>query len=701
MRGDEESTLRALHEVATDIRDLDSRAAVCRRAVEAAEQVLAFDHCAVSLERDGRLPIVASSSGFDTDTVATLSADEGLAGRAYQTGESLLMNDAAASDIVEEDDRFDVALTVPLGDHGVFQAVRASADPFEEADRDLGELLCSHVAQALDRLDRERRLEARNETLADSERRTRKVQSVTEDLIDADNRRGVATRIVDAARDVFTLPLSGVHLYDESRDVLAGVAATSAVARELGEVPDYACDGGTTQQTVWDIYESGEPLVVADVRSDDRVRAEGSPVRSLIVHPLGDHGVYILSSTDPKDFDRTDVALADLLASTATAAMDQIAHRRDLERYRTVVETVPDGVFLLDEAGTMRQVNDAWADIVGYDHDDLAGEPFQLLVEDGVIDEHIVETYLDTIRQLLSSETDRRSAAFVTELRPADGTGAHTYEVHLRLLPYDDSFQGVAGVVRDVTERVEQQRELERENERLDEFASIVSHDLRNPLGVARGSLELAAETGEQAHFDRCERSLDRMETLIDDLLTLSRAGETVGSVGTVALDEIAFRGWAVVETDGADLAVETAASLRADEGRLRQLLENLFRNAVEHGSTGSRTGSDDAVEHGSTDPLSQAAEDAAEHGGGTVQVTVGALDDGFYVADDGPGIPEDERENLFESGYTTSDSGTGFGLAIVQQIADAHGWSVRATESAAGGARFEVSGVEFADDAQ
>jgi signal transduction histidine kinase len=76
------------------------------------------------------------------------------------------------------------------------------------------------------------------------------------------------------------------------------------------------------------------------------------------------------------------------------------------------------------------------------------------------------------------------------------------------------------------------------------------------------------------------------------------------------------------------------------------------------------------------------------------VTVTVGDLADdaGFFVADDGPGIPPDERETVFEAGHSTAPDGTGFGLAIVDGIADAHGWTVRVTDSATGGARFEFS---------
>ena len=119
----------------------------------------------------------------------------------------------------------------------------------------------------------------------------------------------------------------------------------------------------------------------------------------------------------------------------------------------------------------------------------------------------------------------------------------------------------------------------------------------------------------------------------------------------------------------------------------------------MEHGSTspGSQA-RQDAIEHGSTGRGSPARRDAGEHDGRHVTVTVGALADGFHVSDDGHGIPEGERDRVFESGWTTAREGTGLGLSIVAEIVEAHGWEIRATESPDGGARFEVTGVEFAD---
>jgi signal transduction histidine kinase len=107
------------------------------------------------------------------------------------------------------------------------------------------------------------------------------------------------------------------------------------------------------------------------------------------------------------------------------------------------------------------------------------------------------------------------------------------------------------------------------------------------------------------------------------------------------------------------------ADTIIADSDRLRQLLENLFRNAI-------------------------------KHGGEEVTITIGTENERFYVEDDGPGISPDERDDVFDAGYTTANDGTGLGLSIVQRIVAAHDWEVCVTEGSAGGARFVITGVEF-----
>jgi PAS domain S-box-containing protein len=262
----------------------------------------------------------------------------------------------------------------------------------------------------------------------------------------------------------------------------------------------------------------------------------------------------------------------------------------------------------------------------------------------------------------------------------------------------------------DRTERLrERERRLTRQNARLEEFASVVSHDLRNPLNVAEGRLELAAAECDSEHLTAVSSAHDRMAELIDELLTLAREYDAQVERVPVELDSFVRDCWTNVETDPARLDIHTGLTIRADEGRLKRLLENLLRNSAEHGttrsrsdshgnsvehsSTSSRTASGDSVEHGSTSSRTEPGDDG-------VTVTVGALDDGdgYFVEDDGPGIPPEERGSIFEYGYSTTSDGTGLGLAIVQQCAEVHGWEISVTDGTDGGARFEITGVEIID---
>jgi signal transduction histidine kinase len=240
--------------------------------------------------------------------------------------------------------------------------------------------------------------------------------------------------------------------------------------------------------------------------------------------------------------------------------------------------------------------------------------------------------------------------------------GTRYYHVSTNPFSADSVSTGRLLVFADVTHRERYRRELERQNERLERFASVVSHDLRNPLTVASGRVQILREERDDDHLAVVDDALARMETLIDDLLSLARQGEPVDDPSPVALEPIATQAWGMVQSEGADLVVESDADLLADPDRLQQLFENLFRNSLEHGDSST--------------------------------VRVGRLDDGpgFFVADDGTGIPAADREEIFEFGYTTVEDGTGFGLAIVAEIVDAHGWEIAVTESEDGGARFEVA---------
>jgi len=212
----------------------------------------------------------------------------------------------------------------------------------------------------------------------------------------------------------------------------------------------------------------------------------------------------------------------------------------------------------------------------------------------------------------------------------------------------------------EITDIQRQISELEEENEYLEEFVRAATHDIRHLLAVAGGHIELAADETDSPALDSANDSLGRAETLIDDLSSLVSERRLIGDRSTQKLAIIAKEAWHNVATANASLSIESSTQLAVDKSRLIELFENLYRNAV-------------------------------EHAGEEVAVRVGTFDDGFYVADDGPGLPDLRGEDPFEPGVTTADQGTGFGLSIVRTIAAAHGWEVKATTATDGGARFDI----------
>ncbi|ELY45178.1 hybrid sensor histidine kinase/response regulator [Natronorubrum sulfidifaciens] len=384
----------------------------------------------------------------------------------------------------------------------------------------------------------------------------------------------------------------------------------------------------------------------------------------------------------------------DDLICTVRDITDRKARERELERYETILEAIPDEVYVLDADGVFTNVippTDADLTTTGYQPDELIGEHVSL-----VLDDEDIAAGEREIRRLLKRD-DHKKASFELDLHTKDGN-QFPNENHIALLPQDEdgTFRGTVGVLRDITERKTRERTLKRQNARLESFASIVSHDLRNPLNVAQGKLELAREQADSDHLGAVEAAHERMQRLIEDILLVAREDRPVTEPEPIALAPVVRSCWNHVETDTANLEVTTDSVVYGDRSRLKRLLENLIRNSVEHGSTRPDSHArQNSVEHGSTAPAGRSRRDDRPTDDTTaVTVTVGTLPSGFYVADDGPGIPPDERDSVFETGYSRA-GGTGFGLAIVERIADAHGWSVTVTESEAGGARFEFRGVE------
>lgn len=432
-------------------------------------------------------------------------------------------------------------------------------------------------------------------------------------------------------------------------------------------------DGSVPMEALGELFEDG--IVVLDsegqIQWADQVfldlfgvdSAEGRTLRALLREGSGEVDLGVVGESTPETVSVRPVSGVEATLRIELRAFSEGTYlgrvrqpdqdlQAELEVYRTVLDAVEDAIYMTDANRRFQWINSAMAEMGGYNKEAIVGRHlFEFLYEDQ-------KAAAERRFERLASDEGPDVLTFDMEVPRPDGT-QFPAEIRAAALP-GDGFAGTVGIVRDVSDRKERERELERKTERLEEFADVVSHDLRSPLTVATLQLELAAQDCDSEHLANVKAALDRMDSLIDDLLTLARQDEDVTDTEPVDVGRVARESWKTVSTQAASLVVEDPPRIECKETRLREALENLFRNAV-------------------------------EHGGDDVTVRVGDLDveEGFYVADDGPGIPEDEREEAFEAGYTTADNGTGFGLNIVWKIAESHGWNVEIHGSEVGGARF------------
>ena len=506
------------------------------------------------------------------------------------------------------------------------------------------------------------------------------------DVTERKERKRELTEIKRRYQTVFEDPnILVAHVDTDGRLLDANRTAMAYVDAELDDVV-----GTPFRETPW--FDHSEAVREAvDDRLDRARNGEYAEFEGDRVGPDGEQyaveGVFRPVTDDEGSVVSVLVSARDITDHRARAA--ELQSQRD--RYQSLFENSPLVIWEQDHSEAMaylERIADGVDDIESYllDHPE---EIDRLLERVEIIDvnRNALPYYeadskaelMDNLDAVMTDETAELLAAqwaafaagateYKTETVARTLSGAHREEPLQVFVPEGsaDDYSRVYVVGTAITEQKERERRLQRQNERLDEFTSVVSHDLRTPLHIAASRLELAAEACDSPHLDDVADAHDRMERLIDDLLAFARAGSGAIDRETVELRRLLTECWTNLRHDGASISVSADGTVRADRDRLRQLLENLLLNAV-------------------------------EHAGPDVTITVGDLEDGFYVADDGPGIPAADRGTVFDAGYSTTTSGTGFGLRIVAEVAEAHGWDVTVTESAGGGARFEITGVTLA----
>jgi len=336
-------------------------------------------------------------------------------------------------------------------------------------------------------------------------------------------------------------------------------------------------------------------------------------------------------------------------------AMKTLKHSE--RRFSQLVKNSSDVISIVNENAQFSYVSPSAEQVLGYDSEELLGESiFSFAHPDDR--QHAMERFFEAI--------DNPDTEPVVQFRFKDPDRTWpVLESRGQNLLDNEAVNGFIVNSRDITELKSREQKLKQHNEQLKDIKETLSHGLQNPIDVASGALELYQSSGDKSHLKTVDRSLNRIETLAEQILELSKQGEETIEVEDISLQDTAADTWSIISTNGSTLNCMDSKQFKADPNRVQQLFESLFSNAIEHNT-------DD------------------------VTVSVGTTESSIYVEDDGTGITDEKQELIFDPGYTTKKGQTGFGLTVAQQVALSHGWEITVETGDDGGLRFEISGITF-----
>ena len=413
----------------------------------------------------------------------------------------------------------------------------------------------------------------------------------------------------------------------------------------------------------------GSALIVAEIFTKNQLyRRQSLVLLACLSAPWVANAVFHLgmqpiptADLTPVVFVLTGIPLAILVQRSELTGFVPIAHER-------VFHTLEDPVFVISSSNRILDANRAAHTL--FDADFPTGS-----LEGSDITDVLPETLLSAGDLHPKLETAMECVITI------NGTSRQYIARVRRVYPNHKTQHGNIVSLTDITLQKRQQESVNAKNEQLERLASVISHDLSTPLATGESLLHLIKSDLDSPQAE-VKQSIDDLETVhrrlrvfAEGLPTLARESTDVETPTNCDLECIARNAWEVVDTDDLTLSIDSTAQLWADASRLQQAFENLFTNVAEHGTTNNRTESDNNNRQPSAT---------------TVRIGQLSTGSGFYIEDNGPGIPVDRREDMLEFGVSTG-SGSGYGLAIVRTIIEAHGWSLSITEGTTGGARFEI----------
>ncbi|GEM_PF-2333833 len=353
--------IERLHEVALKILDCTEKQEVYETTIEAAKNILGFSACTIHEVEDDEFVVRATQDG--ALEIGSRNPIEGVAGKSYREQRSILLKDISEVDDAKPADKeYRSGISIPIGEKGVFLNISTEADEFDEDDLKMGEILVSHMTDALRRIDFTDRMKENEEKLEQLHRAASKMETIMyeDELYDIS---------LELASDVLDFQWCTIHIIEDG-DLI--VKATTHLGTEVGT--HLSLDEGIYGKTCME----KRTFIVDDVTQHEDAKPSSPELRSVISVPLGEFGDLQVLSDEAGHFNETDKKFAELLANHITEALQRIKKNKQLkkseERYRLITENSYDLIAMVGYDGKLTYANKAFQRVLGYDNEELIGE---------------------------------------------------------------------------------------------------------------------------------------------------------------------------------------------------------------------------------------------------------------------------------------------------------------------------------------
>lgn len=640
---------------------------------------------------EGENAVLKSYRGYKEDylnRVAVIPYKKGITWKAILDRKPIYCEDSDDDDVIGEagkelGTKSYVAMPIKSGNHvvGVININSLSKNAFDTEELKLLEIVSAQIENAINNANYAEALRKSEELLWQkiSQLSTKSkyesiIRSITDSIHESLDLQEILDNAVESIKEkIDPVEHVAIHIVYENIAVLkASSCVEGAYLGKLTSIP-------SSEGPIWKSMLNAQTIYNPDVNKDE----DGSSlsefgIKSFVSVPLFQKdkavGTVSVSSYEDNAFNNDDLDAFEMVSKQIEAAISNASQAEVLSisenRYRTLFEQSPLGVYLYDNDFVITNCNDRMCQIIKSPKDDIIGLDMNTLKD---------LKFLEIMRKGLSGEIIQYEGFYEAT------TSDNKLWLSLSVAPLRDKDQNVTGAIALVEDRTDVRKASEQitTTQRLESLGILaggIAHDFNNILTAILGNISLAKyyETENKdllGILTDAEAASNRARELTHQLLTFAKGGEPVTKLVDIAKVVNQSSAFALTGSNiGLDFNIPDGIwYVEADEGQLNQVFNNLVINAQQSMPDGGR--------------INISIENIVEKNDSVMKGNFVKIS----IIDHGVGIPKEYIPKIFDPYFTTKNKGTGLGLSTSHSIVEKHGGYITMDSNPGGGSTFNV----------